>query len=74
MNPKASKPAHLAGPLSLVATLGWSIVMPLLIGVFGGKWLEAHYNSAPWSLWGILLGLAAGLWSGYEALRRFLVK
>jgi ATP synthase protein I len=72
MNPKTSKPNNLAAPLSLAATLGWSIVMPVLIGVFGGKWLETHFSSGPWTLWGILLGLAAGLWSGYEALSRFL--
>lgn len=72
MNPKEPRPYSIAAPLGLVATLGWSIVMPILIGVFGGKWLESHYNSAPWTLWGILLGLTAGLWSGYNALRRFL--
>ena len=71
MNPKESSHHNLAGPLSLVATLGWSIVVPILLGVFGGKWLEAHYRSGPWTLCGILLGLSVGLWSAYETLRRF---
>ncbi|MGA7951991.1 MAG: AtpZ/AtpI family protein [Gloeobacterales cyanobacterium] len=71
MNPKESSTHSLAGPLSLVAILGWSIVMPILVGVFAGKWLQAHYSSGPWTLCGILLGLTAGLWSAYETLRRF---
>jgi ATP synthase protein I len=31
--------------LSMVGALGWLIVVPVLIGVFTGRWLDAHFDT-----------------------------
>lgn len=31
--------------LSMVGALGWLIVVPTLIGVFAGRWLDGHFGT-----------------------------
>jgi len=41
-------------------TLGLEIVLSVMIGFFGGRWLDAHAGTAPWlSLLGFLFGCGA---------------
>jgi F0F1-type ATP synthase assembly protein I len=50
-----------ASPLRFVG-IGFEIVTPLLVGVFGGRLIDRHFGTAPWFLLGgALLGGAAGM-------------
>ena len=53
--------------LAQIGVLGWMIVVPMLIGVFAGRWLDQKFNSglfctAPL----LLLGLALGCFSAWK--------
>jgi F0F1-type ATP synthase assembly protein I len=49
--------------------LGFEIVVPLLVGLFGGQWLDRRFGSAPWLLFtGVLVGAAAGVLSLYRRI------
>jgi F0F1-type ATP synthase assembly protein I len=44
--------------LALVAQLGFSIAVPMVVFIGGGAWLDSLLHSAPWFLFlGIFLGL-----------------
>jgi hypothetical protein len=44
--------------LALVAQLGFSIALPMVVFIGGGAWLDGQLRSAPWFLFaGIFLGL-----------------
>jgi ATP synthase protein I len=54
--------------LSMVGALGWLIVIPTLVGVLVGRWLDLHFGTGIfWSGALIMLGAAFG---GYLAWRR----
>ena len=41
--------------------------MPLLVGLFGGQWLDRRFGTTPWLvLIGALLGAAAGMLNLYR--------
>lgn len=47
--------------LAMIGTLGWTIVIPTLIGIFVGRWLDRMFDSGVfWTLGLLVLGLAAG--------------
>jgi ATP synthase protein I len=47
--------------LAMIGALGWTIVLPVLIGIFAGRWLDRHFNSGIfWTLGLLVLGLAVG--------------
>ena len=53
-------------PLRFVG-LGFELVVPLLLGLFGGRWLDRRFGTAPWLLLvGALLGAAAGMLNLYR--------
>jgi F0F1-type ATP synthase assembly protein I len=44
-------------------------VVPLLVGLFGGQWLDRRLGTAPWLLLvGALLGAGAGMLSLYRRI------
>lgn len=44
--------------LALVAQLGFSIAVPMVVFIGGGAWLDGQWHTAPWLLFlGIFLGL-----------------
>lgn len=46
---------------SLFGLVGWSVVVPALIGVFAGLWLDRHYpGSHTWTISLLLAGIGAG--------------
>lgn len=50
-------------------TLGLEIVAFLLIGLFGGRWLDERYGTEPWFFWGgLLFGVAGGVRSIQRAM------
>jgi ATP synthase protein I len=47
--------------LAMIGALGWTIVLPALIGIFTGRWLERHFNAGIfWTLGLLVAGLALG--------------
>ena len=65
-----------AGPLGLVltgGTLGLLLVVPLLIGAYLGRWLDAHLAgyAMHWTLSLLLLGLFIGIYNAYRFLKRW---
>ena len=44
--------------LALVAQLGFSIAVPMVVFIGGGAWLDAQLHTSPWFLFaGIIVGL-----------------
>ncbi|MGB8273808.1 MAG: AtpZ/AtpI family protein [Alphaproteobacteria bacterium] len=47
--------------LAMIGALGWLIVLPTLIGMFAGRWLDRHFESGIFWTSGLLfIGLAIG--------------
>jgi ATP synthase protein I len=47
--------------LAMIGALGWTIVLPTLLGLFAGRWLDQHFNMGIfWTLGLLVAGLAAG--------------
>lgn len=61
----------LGARLGQIGILGWTIVVPALIGVFAGRWLDRQFDtgvffSAPM----LMVGTAIGLWSAWKWMHR----
>ena len=66
-NPEPS----LGARLGQIGVLGWTIVVPTLLGLFLGRWLDKQletgiFFSAPL----LMLGAAAGLWFAWKWMHR----
>jgi len=47
--------------LAMIGALGWTIVVPTLLGIFAGRWLDHCFHSGIfWTLGLLVAGLAAG--------------
>ena len=47
--------------LAMIGVLGWTIVLPTLLGLFTGRWLDRQFNMGIfWSLGLLVVGLTAG--------------
>jgi ATP synthase protein I len=57
--------------LGRVGVLGWQIVVPGLIGVAIGRWLDHRLTSGIfWTAALLVAGLALGCWSAWRWVRR----
>ncbi|MBK6597561.1 MAG: AtpZ/AtpI family protein [Proteobacteria bacterium] len=53
--------------LAQIGVLGWMIVIPMLLGVFAGRWLDRLFSSGVfWTAPLLLLGLLVGSWSAWR--------
>jgi len=53
--------------LAQIGVLGWIIVMPILIGIFAGRWLDQRFHSGlQWTAPLLMLGAVLGLWSAWK--------
>lgn len=53
-----------------IGVLGWIIVVPMLAGVFVGRWLDQMFNSGLfWTAPLMMLGLALGCWSAWKWMK-----
>lgn len=60
----------LARDLALVGVLGWTIVLPALLGLFGGRWLDRRLGTGIFWTGGFLaLGLALGCVLAWRRVR-----
>jgi ATP synthase protein I len=47
--------------LAMIGALGWTIVTPILIGIFVGRWLDRLFGAGVfWTLGLLVAGVAAG--------------
>ncbi len=58
---------NVARRLGQIGVLGWIVVMPMLIGIFAGRWLDARFHSGLlWTAPLLMLGAALGCWSAWK--------
>ena len=61
----------IAQNLALIGTLGWTIVTPILIGIFAGRWLDRAFGSGIfWTLGLLVAGLALGCSLAWKRMHR----
>ena len=55
--------------LAQIGVLGWIVVVPMLLGMFAGRWLDVRYGSGLfWTAPLLMLGAALGCWSAWKGL------
>jgi ATP synthase protein I len=53
--------------LGMMGLVGWSVVVPTLLGAALGIWLDKHHPGAhPWTLALLVVGLAIGCWNAWR--------
>jgi ATP synthase protein I len=53
--------------LTQIGVLGWIVVVPLLVGLFLGRWADQSFGTGIfWTAPGLLLGLGLGCWSAWR--------
>lgn len=63
------RPLAMYKGLGGVGTLGLEIVLSILLGLFGGRWLDGRFATAPWLMW---IGFAFGVAMSVRAVQRAL--
>lgn len=59
--------ASVAARLAQIGVLGWVIVVPMLAGMFLGRWLDRDFHTGLfWTAPCLLLGLGLGCWSAWK--------
>ena len=59
----------LARALAMMGRFGWTIVAPILLGAFVGRWLDRTFNTGVfWSAALVFAGAAAGFWAIWKAM------
>jgi ATP synthase protein I len=57
--------------LAQIGVLGWIIVVPMLIGIFAGRWLDQKFQSGLFFTAPLLmLGAVLGCWSAWKWMQR----
>jgi ATP synthase protein I len=57
--------------LATAGAIGWTIVVPTLLGVFGGRWLDRRFHAGIfWTLGLLVAGLAIGCRLAWQRLSR----
>jgi ATP synthase protein I len=57
----------LAGHLAQVGVLGWAIVVPTLLGIFLGRWIDFRLGTGIfWTGPLLMIGLGIGCWSAWR--------
>ena len=53
--------------LSLVGSVGWTVVVPTLLGAFLGRWIDRRAESGVfWTLSLLFAGVSIGCWSAWR--------
>ena len=56
--------------LAQIGVLGWIMVLPMLVGIFVGRWLDRVFQSGLFFTAPLLmLGLALGCWSAWKWIK-----
>lgn len=61
--------------MALMSAIVSQLVGAVLIGIFAGRWLDSNWGTEPiFLIIGLLLGLAAGIYSMLVSIRHFYEK
>lgn len=61
----------LAARLGQIGVLGWTIVGPMLLGLFAGRWLDRKLGTGIfWSAPLLMLGAVIGGWAAWKWMHR----
>ncbi len=53
--------------LGMMGLIGWSVVVPTLLGALTGMWLDKHYPGRhAWTLSLLVAGLVLGCWNAWH--------
>ena len=64
-------PPRVARYLAQIGTLGWMIVVPALLGLFLGRWIDRSLGTGIfWSAPLLMLGVGLGCWSGWRWMQK----
>lgn len=56
--------------LAMMGRFGWTIVAPILLGAFIGRWLDRAFDSGVfWSATLVFAGAAAGFWAVWKRMQ-----
>jgi ATP synthase protein I len=59
----------MARALAMMGRFGWTIVVPMLIGVFVGRWLDHIFHSGVfWTAALVFLGATLGFWAVWKRM------
>lgn len=57
--------------LAMIGVLGWLIVVPALIGIFTGRWLDHYFGTAIfWTSSLLFVGLVIGCYLAWKRVHR----
>jgi len=57
--------------VGLIGTVGWSVVVPMVMGVFLGMWLDRRYGTgSKWTLGLLVFGLAIGCFNAWRSITK----
>jgi ATP synthase protein I len=57
--------------LAMIGVLGWTVMIPTLIGIFVGRWLDRSFHTGIfWTLGLLVAGLAIGCFLGWRTMFR----
>ncbi len=57
--------------LAQIGVLGWIVVLPMLMGVLAGRWLDSHFSTGIfWTAPLMMGGLALGSWFGWKWIHK----
>jgi len=57
--------------LAMIGVLGWTVMIPTLIGIFVGRWLDRSFHTGIfWTLGLLVAGLAIGCFLGWRMMFR----
>jgi len=60
-----------AGRLAQIGVLGWMIVIPMLIGVFAGGWMDRRFHTGVFYTGPLLMvGAGVGCWWGWRWMHK----
>ena len=55
--------------LAMMGRFGWSMVAPILLGAFVGRWLDRTFETGVmWSAALVMAGAAVGFWAVWKAM------
>jgi ATP synthase protein I len=55
--------------LAMMGRFGWSIVIPILVGAFAGRWLDRTFHTGVmWSAALVMAGAVFGFWAVWKAM------
>jgi ATP synthase protein I len=56
--------------LAQIGVLGWIVVVPMLLGIFAGRWLDRIFNTGLfWTAPLLMCGVVLGCWSAWKWMK-----